>query len=388
MLKVFLYMSSAFHNAYRHMADNAPTGFEVTRSEFMAHAGAVGSGGMLKGFLRRIQPAISPAYNDFLITLNRPKTRSFPGTDYDLIHSGQSLLKTEVPYVVDFEHAAVFSGYNQYAFGKEGFRKALKKLMLDKKLRKLMPWTNAARESLLNFINDRELGEKVETVYPVMTPPEKIEREKHDGVNFFFVGGAFYEKGAYDAVLAFDSISSKYDATLTIVSDAPEEVVRKFGHNQRIRFLGKKPYEEVKKLYLESDAFVFPTHYDTFGFVIPEAFSYALPVISVDSFSTPELVEHGRTGLLVKSYYSSFLPDRSYRYETMGELGRRRLKDCKNPTEEYLKELSGAMERLILDGRLMRRMSGNARKEALAGKFSPKVWKRKMGRIYGEALRN
>ncbi len=390
MPRVFLYMSSAFHNAYRHMAENAPRGFEVTRSEFMAHETAVGgtggARGRLKGLIKSLQPRISPFYNRLLIELNRPKIREFESHEYELVHSGQSLLRTNLPYVADFEHAAVFSGYNQYAFGKEGFRRALKRLLLQKSLKKLMPWSNAARESLLNFIKDEELEGKVETVYPVMTPPGKLERKKHDGVNFVFVGGAFYEKGGYDSILAFDRISEKYDATLTMVSPVPEEVVEKFKGNKKIKFLGKQPYDAVKKLYLESDVMVFPTHYDTFGFVIPEAFSFGLPVISVDSFSTPELVGHEMTGLLVKSFYSSFLEDRSYRYGTIWELGRRRLEDCKRPTEGYVKELAGAMERLIEDGKLRGRLSANARKEALEGKFSPKAWKDKMGRIYGEAL--
>ncbi|MFH0817862.1 MAG: hypothetical protein V1909_04475, partial [Candidatus Micrarchaeota archaeon] len=114
-------MSSNFHNAYGHMVRNPPEGFEYEKSEFMAHQEAVravsalspGIGGRLTGLLKAVQPRISPLYNDLLIKLNRPKVRRFESTSYDLVHSAQSLLETNKPYVVDFEHAAVFSGFNQ-----------------------------------------------------------------------------------------------------------------------------------------------------------------------------------------------------------------------------------------------------------------------------------
>jgi glycosyltransferase involved in cell wall biosynthesis len=49
--------------------------------------------------------------------------------------------------------------------------------------------------------------------------------------------------------------------------------------------------------------------------------------------------------------------------------------------------LAGSMARILEDGELRGRLSENARAEALEGKFSPRVWKAKMKRIYEEALR-
>lgn len=388
--KLFFYMPSHFHNAYSHMAENAPEGFSATRSRFMAHtpsmASASGGAHPAGAFIRSMQPFISPLYNRLHIMLNCPKVRSFDASGYDIIHSGQSLLDTNVPYVMDFEHAAVFSGYNQYALSRPGFCNALKKRLMDPNLKKITPWSDAAKRSLLNFVGGRELAQKVETVYPVITPPPELEKKKHEGINLLFVGAVFAEKGGYDAMLAFDKISSKYDAQLTIVSPVPDSVKARFSKNRKILVPGPLPYGKVKKLYLESDIFVLPTHYDTFGFVIPEAFSYGLPVICDNSFSRAEIVEQGKTGLLVDAYYSSFDERGAYIYKTVEDLRKRR-EDCMHPTEPYINELSGAMETLIEDDSARRKMSENARKEALEGKFSPKSWKEKMGRIYEEALR-
>ena len=392
MKKVFFYMSSSFHNSYLHMVKNAPEGFDITPSQYMAHifgaqtASKSGQKTPEQGFIRKLQPSISPLYNRLLISLGIPKSRRFSATGYDLVHSGQSILDTNVPYVMDFEHAAVFSGYNQYAFDRPGFRNALKKKLLDKNLKRLMPWSDAAKRSLLNFVKGDSIEDKVETVYPVVTPPEKLVREKHEGINFLFVGGIFFEKGGYDTMLAFDRFSERYDCTLSVVSNVPDWVCKKFSNNKKIRVLGPKPYEEVKKLYSQSDVFVLPTHYDTVGFVIPEAFSYGLPVISDNSFSRPEIIEHERTGLLVDSYYSSFREDGGYIYPTMEELGKRK-EDCMHPTDRYISDLSQAMIRLVEEDKFRKALSENAIRESREGKFSPKIWKEKMGRIYGEALR-
>lgn len=395
--KVFFYMSSHFHNAYGHMVRNPPEGFEYVKSEFMAHEETVltlssvspGLGGKIKGVLKGIQPRISPVYNDLLIKLNRPKVRRFEASGYDLIHSAQSLLATETPYVADFEHAAVFSGFNQYALERAGFVRALKKVLLSRNLKKLIPWTNSAKKSLLNFVKGDGIEEKVEVVLAPITPPEKFERKKHAGVNFLFIGKVFYEKGGYDSLLAFDRISEKYDATLTMVApSAPEDVKAQFSKNGKIKILGPQPYEELKRIYSESDVMLFPSHYDTYGFVIPEAFSYGLPVIAADNFSTSELVDHEKTGLVVKSYYSSYKEDCGYLYPNIGELSRMRLESCKHPTDGYIDELAKAIERTINDGTLRKRMAENAKKEALEGKFSLNAWKGKIGRIYREALSN
>ncbi|MFH0817332.1 MAG: glycosyltransferase family 4 protein, partial [Candidatus Micrarchaeota archaeon] len=258
---------------------------------------------------------------------------------------------------------------------------------LNKNLKKLMPWTNAAKGSLLNFVKEEGIEEKVEVVMAPITPPEKFEKRKHSGVNFLFVGKVFYEKGGYDTLLAFDKISNRYDCALTMIAPtAPDEVKEQFEKNRKIKILGPQPYEDLKRIYSESDSLLFPSHYDTYGFVILEAFSYGIPVITVDSFSAPELVEHEKTGLVVKSFYSLYRKDGGYRYPTVAEMAKRRLEDCKRPTAEYINELASAIERIINEGTLRKKLSENAKKEALEGKFSLGTWKKKMGRIYGEAL--
>jgi glycosyltransferase involved in cell wall biosynthesis len=389
-------MSSATHNAYRNMVANAPDGFTFANGEFMAHGlvqaaqrlpSALGFtlGARVKHLAAKVQPHISPYYNDAHILLNRPKVRRFHSSDYDIVHSGQSLLDTNLPYVVDFEHATAFCGYSQYALRRPGFVDALERVLLDPKLKKLLSWSDAAGRSLTNFIRNEDVARKVETFYPVMAPAKRVPRVS-TSFNFLYIGNNFYAKGGYESLLAFERIAGRYDCRFTAIGDIPPEVYARFAGNNKITLSKRVPYAKVVEFYSNSDVFVFPSHYDTYGFVIPEALSFGLPVIGVDSFSTPELVQHEKTGLLVKNHFNSFADDGGYAEATQQELGRKRHAACANPPDWYVALLADAMERFINDRRLKDECSKNALLEATEGKFSPKRSREQLKRIYEEAL--
>ncbi|MFA6530347.1 MAG: hypothetical protein WCT31_01345, partial [Candidatus Micrarchaeia archaeon] len=97
-------------------------------------------------------------------------------------------------------------------------------------------------------------------------------------------------------------------------------------------------------------------------------------------------VEHEKTGLIVKSFYTCYRTDGAYRGRTANDVSKERSEMCRKPTPEYIDAMADAMEKLIEDGSLRGKLAQNARKEAVEGKFSPKVWKQKMGRIYREAM--
>ncbi len=55
---------------------------------------------------------------------------------------------------------------------------------------------------------------------------------------------------------------------------------------------------EIPKIMNSFDLFVMPSHSETFGLVAIEAMASRLPVIATNSGGVPEIVEHGRNGLL------------------------------------------------------------------------------------------
>jgi len=49
-----------------------------------------------------------------------------------------------------------------------------------------------------------------------------------------------------------------------------------------VKFTGSVPYEEISKLYLESDFFVFPSVAESFGHPLVEAMASGLPIVASD----------------------------------------------------------------------------------------------------------
>lgn len=89
--------------------------------------------------------------------------------------------------------------------------------------------------------------------------------------------------------------------------------------------------KDTASLMRQLDIFILPSLWEGFGFAMVEAMASALPVIAFDLTSNPEIVEHGRTGLLVAPKQAGALAaavttlakDPVLR-RRMGEAGRRR----------------------------------------------------------------
>ena len=83
------------------------------------------------------------------------------------------------------------------------------------------------------------------------------------------------------------------------------DLVNRFAQAQprgTVRVYGARARQEVFDLMKRARFLVFPsTWYETFSLVIAEAFACGLPVISTDIGAAAEIVDHGRTGILLKS---------------------------------------------------------------------------------------
>jgi glycosyltransferase involved in cell wall biosynthesis len=68
----------------------------------------------------------------------------------------------------------------------------------------------------------------------------------------------------------------------------------------RVCFLGQVPQEELPLLYSRAAVAVFPSHTEAFGLTCAEAMACGAAVVMTLRGSGPELVERGRSGLLVE----------------------------------------------------------------------------------------
>ena len=80
-----------------------------------------------------------------------------------------------------------------------------------------------------------------------------------------------------------------------------ENMAESSGIGEKVVFAGTLSDEDLNSLYREANILAHPSGFELFGMVIAEAFASGLPVVAAEAGSIPELVEHDRTGMLVKS---------------------------------------------------------------------------------------
>jgi glycosyltransferase involved in cell wall biosynthesis len=86
---------------------------------------------------------------------------------------------------------------------------------------------------------------------------------------------------------------------LAIAGDGPARAELEADAPAGVIFLGELHGRELATAYASADVFCFPSTTDTFGQVILEAAACGLPILAAAAGGALELVEQGRTGLLV-----------------------------------------------------------------------------------------
>jgi glycosyltransferase involved in cell wall biosynthesis len=116
-----------------------------------------------------------------------------------------------------------------------------------------------------------------------------------------FAGRLAQEKGLRTLLQAWRLL--RRPMPLKIVGDGPlrEELAAMAGGQSTIELLGMQPAEAVYALMGEASFVIVPSECpETFGRVVIEAFAKGAPVVASAIGALPELVEHGRTGLLFR----------------------------------------------------------------------------------------
>jgi glycosyltransferase involved in cell wall biosynthesis len=166
---------------------------------------------------------------------------------------------------------------------------------------------------------------------------------------YIFSSGRLIEYKATDLLIRAFARVRDSGVMLVITGDGPKKVelsalIATLGLGDRVRLLGRVSREENHRLMSQSLFCVFPALREAFGHVNLEAMAAWKPVVATDWGGPKDLVVDGVTGFKV--------------------LG-------KNP-EQHVEMLSGAINRLIDDSQLRRRM-GSAAVARVRDKF---IWRR------------
>lgn len=317
---------------------------------------------------------------NILIWLGFPKIFIL-NTEYDNIWSCGYLLKTNKPYYVTFEDVSVFYFHNFRRWNRFISTFLIKKALLSKKCKGIIPWTKAAEKSFFSVFQDKRLRKKTQVIFPSILPKVKEAKEYKDSdkKNVLLVGKAFLRKGGYDLILAFKKLNMK-NVKLQIVSEIPKSIMNEVKDMKNIEIYNNISNEKKEQLFKDAYVYVMPTHMDTLGWTFFEAMSCGVPCIGANHFSTPEIISNNKDGLIVESNTCSLF-DSNGLHKMPKKKSFNHNKELLYPKTEYVNELHSKLKKVLTDSEFRNKLAKNALEKTKSGKMSVERKKREIKEI-------
>lgn len=307
----------------------------------------------------------------------------------DLTYALMHLVLRKEPWVLDMQceppHLLLWIRWSDKQ--RDRFRDSVRKRLASPYCRKVICWVEAGKKAFLSWLGS-DLEDKIEMVYWGV-PRRNFVKNHNDGkTKLLFVNSGnintmahFNRKGGSEVLQAFLELNRRYDnLELVIRSGIPKGVRRQYEGAHNVRILDRPvPWEELEEEWRSADIFVLPSR-ATPAQAFLDAMSYELPIVTTDVWGNPELVEDGKTGLLVhypkaSRYIHDWVPYYHSRYEDT----------FKEPDADLVRGLVAKLSLLIERPELRRRMGQAARREVEKGRFSLHKRNQALKRVLDEA---
>jgi glycosyltransferase involved in cell wall biosynthesis len=257
-------------------------------------------------------------------------------------------------------------------------------------LRFLLPWSDAARRSVLTVLSARarEVVEpKLRTVYMAARLAVDRPREPSGGpLRVLFIGTHFLEKGGVAAVRALREVRGAHDVVLDMVSYPPSDLHREVADEPGLTLHAPAGVDLVRALYSRSDVLLFPSHMDTYGVVVGEAMGHGLPVVAPRHLALTELVRDEESGLLFAAENMLWGEDTRCRFPHTLPVPASYLKSLRRPSERYVRGIAEALARLAEAPDLYPRLAAGALASVRSGQLSVDRRRALLADIYNAAV--
>ena len=154
-------------------------------------------------------------------------------------------------------------------------------------------------------------------------------RKQYPGILYLLVGGSRAEESSYVPSL--------------------KRRVAELGLEEHVRFVGSRPHAELVRWFNAADLFVLPTRSEGCPNVLLESLACGVPVVATEVGGVPEIIRHGRDGLLVPYGDLPALRDAlqsalDRRWDRQALVERAREFDWTDAAEQALEELDHALK--------------------------------------------
>ena len=204
---------------------------------------------------------------------------------------------------------------------------------IKKRIHKIRLWDRLTADRVDHFlVNSQYIGERVKKYYRkpsiVIYPPVEIDQYQTSSPGeYYLMVGRLIPYKRFDLVIeAFNKLGKP----LKIVGTGSEETKLKKLAKKNIQFLGRVPDAELKKLYAECKALIFPQIED-FGLTPVECMASGRPVIAYREGGAEETVVEGKTGVFFDEQSVSSLTKALEKSEEI----RWNSKEIKNHSEKF-----------------------------------------------------
>lgn len=180
-------------------------------------------------------------------------------------------------------------------------------------IQKYITVTQYSADRLSTLLGSAVQG-RVHSIYNGLRPSQTVDSPPIDQRQLICSVASIYRNKGLEFLISSLALLAELPWACQIVGDGPdrsrlESLVHLHQLQNRIRFTGTLPREQVFQILAHSRMIVLPTLYEGFPYSLLEAMSQGVPIITTRVLGLPEIIPRGENGILVNPRDVSGLAD-------------------------------------------------------------------------------